>query len=426
MRIEIVTIGNEVLSGRTFDTNFVFLARALEEASVTVAWHSTIGDTAEGIGEALKLALSRADGVIMTGGLGPTPDDMTRRAVATALNRPLQLDEGTLQRIRERGKRSARKLPASVETMALLPRGAELFQNPVGVAPGILIDYRKKPVFLLPGPPPELEALAKEFVVPWLRERAGNAIETFTLRTFGMFESQIHERLGTLPEHWPGASLAYLPSWFGVDLRVTSVGPNSTLVHESAERAYGELMKRVGGVVYAQGTTGMEEVVGEALAERQWRIAAAESCTGGLLSKRLTDVPGASRYVERGFVTYSNDAKQQLLGVSAEDLATHGAVSTQVAGQMAQGARKKAKADVGVGITGIAGPDGGSEQKPVGTVFLAISSPLGEAVRMHRFLGSRTTVRERAVQTVLDMLRRHLAGLSIDPAWERAAIPEPR
>ena len=418
MRIELVTIGNEVLSGRTFDTNFVFLARALEEASLIVTCHTTVGDSVEAIGEALKLALSRADAVIMTGGLGPTPDDLTRKAVATALNRPLQLDEATLAHIRERGKRAARRLPASVETMALVPRGAVLFQNPVGAAPGILIDYRKKPVFLLPGPPPELEALARDFVVPWLREHAGTIVETFTLRTFGMFESQIHERLGALPDHWPGASLAYLPSWFGVDLRVTATGTNAAYVRENAERAYGGLMKKVSGVVYAEGTTGMEEVVSEALVGRSWRIAAAESCTGGLLAKRLTDVPGSSRYLERGFVTYSNDAKQQLLGVSAQDLAAHGAVSEPVAGQMARGARKQAQVDVGVSITGIAGPDGGSAQKPVGTVFIAVSSALGDAVRLHRFMGTRATVRERAVQTALDMLRRHLAGLPLDPAWE--------
>jgi nicotinamide-nucleotide amidase len=418
MRIEIVTIGNEVLSGRTFDTNFVFLARALEEASVVVAWHTTVGDVTEAIGDALKLALSRADAVIMSGGLGPTPDDLTRKAVATALSRPLQLDEGTLAHIRERGKKAARKLPASVETMALVPRGAELWQNPVGAAPGILIDYRKRPVILLPGPPSELEALATQFVIPWLRERAGTHVESFTLRTFGMFESQIHERLGALPEHWPGASLAYLPSWFGVDLRVTTTGPNAVMVRESAERAYAELMKKVAGIVYAEGTRGIEDVVSEALVARGWKVAAAESCTGGLLTKRLTDVPGSSRYLERSFVTYSNDAKRQLLDVSEEDLKAHGAVSAPVAEQMARGARKKAKVDLGVGITGIAGPDGGSDQKPVGTVFIAVSSALGEAVRTHRFMGTRATVRERAAQTALDMLRRHLAGLPLDPAWE--------
>jgi len=418
MRIEIVTIGNEVLSGRTFDTNFVHLARGLEEASVVVTYHSTVGDHAETIGEALKLAISRADGVIMTGGLGPTPDDMTRKAVATALNRPLQLNEAVLAHIRERGKRAARKLPPSVETMALVPRGAEVWQNPVGAAPGILIEYRRKPVVLLPGPPSEMEALASEFVIPWFRERSGTAVESFTLRTFGMFESQLHERIGNLPDKWSGATLAYLPSWFGVDLRVTAVGPNAALVRESSQRAYHELTKKVGGVIYAEGSTGMEEVASQKLLEREWRIAAAESCTGGLLTKRLTDVPGSSRYVERGFVTYSNESKLQLLGVNAADLETHGAVSAPIAEQMARGAREKAGVEVGIGITGIAGPDGGSEKKPVGTVFIAVHSSLGQAVRAHRFMGSRSTVRERAAQTALDMLRRHLAELPIDPVFD--------
>jgi competence/damage-inducible protein CinA-like protein len=416
MRIEIVTIGNEVLSGRTFDTNFVFLARALEEASVVVAYHSTIGDTAEGIGEALKLALSRADAVIMTGGLGPTPDDVTRKAVATALNRPLQLDESVLKHIRERGKRAGRKLPASVESMALVPGGSEVWQNSVGAAPGILIEYRKRPVILLPGPPQELEALATEHVVPWLRERSGMNVESFTLRTFGLFESQLHEKIRKMPDAWPGATLAYLPSWFGVDLRVTVVGTNATLVQDTAERAYNELGNKVRGVIYAEGTQSMEEVVSEQLVSRGWRIAAAESCTGGLLTKRLTDVPGSSRYLDRSFVTYSNDAKVQLLSVSAGDMAAHGAVSAAVAEQMARGARERSGVDVGVSITGIAGPDGGSNDKPVGTVFIAVISPLGHAVRVHRFMGTRSTVRERSAQTALDMLRRHLAELPVDPA----------
>ncbi len=425
MRIEIVTIGNEVLSGRTFDTNFVHLARALEEACVVVAYHSTVGDTVEGIGEALKLALSRADAVIMTGGLGPTPDDLTRKAVATALNRPLQLDESVLAHIRERGRRLGRKLPSTVETMALVPRGAEVWQNPVGAAPGILIDYRKKPVILLPGPPQELEALADQFVIPWLRERSALVVESFTLRTFGMFESQLHERIGQLPDQWPGALLAYLPSWFGVDLRVTVTGPNASMVRQSAERAYHELGERVGGVIYAEGSHTMEESATEVLLERGWRIAPAESCTGGLLCKRLTDLPGSSRVVERGYVTYSNAAKMELLGVSAEDLAALGAVSAPVAEQMARGARERAGVEVGVGITGVAGPEGGSEQKPVGTVFIAVSSPLGEAVRVHRFMGSRSTVRERAAQTALDMLRRHLSGLPLDPALEQPRVSTP-
>jgi len=418
MNVEIVTIGNEVLSGRTLDTNFAFLARLLEEASVQVVWHSTVGDAQERIAEGLKRALDRADAVVMTGGLGPTPDDITRKAVATVLGRPLLLDEGVLASIRERGKRHGRRLPATVETMALIPRGAEVWPNPVGAAPGLLVLHRDKPVILLPGVPEEMEALAREHAVPYLRGRGGRAIETFTLRTYGSFESQLHERIGALPDAWPGASLAYLPSYFGVDLRVTVTGVNPVTVRETRLRAYNELMAKVGPVVYAEGGVAMEEVLGAILVEKGWRIATAESCTGGLLAKRLTDVPGASRYVERGFVTYSNAAKLEVLGVDAATLEAQGAVSAAVAEQMARGARGRSGVEVGVGITGVAGPEGGSESKPVGLVFVAGSSPLGDFVRLLRFQGTRPTVRERAAQTAMDLLRRHLLGMPVDAALD--------
>jgi nicotinamide-nucleotide amidase len=418
MQIEIVTIGNEVLSGRTLDSNFAFLARALEAVSVQVGWHTTVGDDAGRIGGALRAALGRADAVIMTGGLGPTPDDLTRAAVASALDLPLVPDPAVLERIRERLRPLGRPLPPSVEAQAMLPRGARTFDNPLGTAPGILVETAGRPVILLPGVPQEMEALARDFVVPLLRERSGRAVETFTLRTAGIFETMLHEHIGALPEGWAGATLAYLPSYFGVDLRVTVAGESAAKVRAVAQRAHDELAARVRGALYAEGERAMEEIVGDHLLARGWRIATAESCTGGLLAKRLTDVPGSSRYVERGFVTYSNAAKVELLGVKAADLEEHGAVSAEVAGQMAAGARARAGVEVGVGITGIAGPEGGSEEKPVGLVYLGISSPAGDAVRKLRFTGTRRVIRERAAQTALDMVRRQLLGLPLAPALE--------
>ncbi len=416
MQVEIITIGSEVLSGRTLDTNFAFLARALEEASVQVGWHSTVGDVGERIAEALRRALARADAVVVTGGLGPTPDDITRKAVATVLARPLQLDDQVLDRIRERGRRSGRRLPAAVESQALLPRGAIAWPNPLGTAPGLLMLEDEKPVILLPGVPQEMESLASEFVVPYLRERTGLAVESFTLRTAGVFESQLHEKIGNLPQSWPGATLAYLPSYFGVDLRVTVTGPEPAMVRDVTARAYAALQQRVAPVVYAEGTRTIEEVVGAALVEKGWRLATAESCTGGLLARRLTDVPGSSRYFERGFVTYSNASKLELVEVQRADLEAHGAVSAPVAEQLARGARARAQVEMGVGITGIAGPEGGSEEKPVGTVFVGLASPRGEAVRKYRFSGTRRTIRERAAQTALDLMRRELQGLPLDPS----------
>lgn len=415
MRVEIVTIGYEVLSGRTLDTNFAWLARALEEVSVQVAWHTSTGDDTKTIAEALRRGLERADAVVMTGGLGPTPDDVTRKAVATLLRRPLQLDEEVLATIRERARRHGRKLPASVESQALLPRGSQAWPNPVGTAPGILMLEGEKPVILLPGVPAEMEALSESFVVPYLKERTGRAVETFTLRTVGAFESQLQEKIDQLPTKWPSATLAYLPSYFGVDLRVTVAGGDPEHVRAVKDRAYRELKERVAGVLYAEGTETMEEVVGRLLRERGFEIATAESCTGGLLAKRLTDVPGSSAYFERGFITYSNESKLEQLGVNAEDLRAHGAVSAAIAEQMARGACRVAGAQVGVGITGIAGPDGGTKEKPVGTVFIAVVSPEGETIRPYRFHGSRTVVRERSVQLALDLVRRRLLGLSPEP-----------
>ncbi len=415
MQVEVITIGNEVLSGRTLDTNFAWLARALEEVSVRVGWHSTVGDSADRIGDALRRALDRADAVVTTGGLGPTPDDLTRKAVATVLSRPLRLDEDVLQSIRERVKKFGRAMPASVEAQALLPKGAQAWPNRQGTAPGLLILERDKPLILLPGVPYEMEGLASEFVVPYLRERAGRRVEVFTLRTAGVAESHLHEKIGPMPQTWPGAALAYLPSFFGVDLRVTVTGDDRAQVEAVAGRAYDELRARVASVMYAEGSTPIEQVVAETLIEQGRKLAVAESCTGGLMAKRITDFSGSSKYFERGFVTYSNESKVQLLGVRAEDIAAHGAVSAVVAEQMARGAAERAGVEAGVGITGIAGPEGGSAEKPVGTVFIAVHTPGGTAVRPYRFVGTRNTIRERAAQTALDLLRRHLKGLPLDP-----------
>lgn len=415
MQVEIITIGNEVLSGRTLDTNFAQIARSLEEVSVQVGWHTTVGDTVERIGEALRHALGRADAVVMTGGLGPTPDDLTRKAVATLLGRPLQLNEQVVESIRARARSQNRKLPASVETQALVPLGATLLDNPIGTAPGLLIEHQNRPVIMMPGVPQEMEAILRESVVPYLRERSGLRVVTFTLRTAGTYESKLQERIGTLPQHWPGAQLAYLPSFFGVDLRVTVASHDADATVRVAEKAYAELRDAVAPVIYAEGATSMEEVVGELLVARGWKIATAESCTGGLVTKRLTDTPGSSGYVERGFVTYSNAAKVELLGVREDDLAAHGAVSEAVAAQMAEGAARAARAEVGLSITGIAGPEGGTAAKPVGTVFIAVHDPSGTGVRLFKMFGTRWNIRERAAQLALDLVRRRLEGLPLEP-----------
>ena len=238
-----------------------------------------------------------------------------------------------------------------------------------------------------------------------------------TFRTAGVFESQLTRGIGKLPRGWPGAALAFLPSYHGVDLRVTVAGHDAEHVRAVAAKAREQLLAKVGSVVYAEGHRTMEEVVGETLLARKLRMATAESCTGGLLAKRMTDVAGSSQYFERGYVTYSNESKVALVGVRAADLEAHGAVSAPVAAQLASGARTHAGVDVGVGITGIAGPDGGTPTKPVGTVFIGVSTGQGDDVRSYRFRGGREVVSERSVQTALDLVRRKLLA---------AARSEPR
>jgi nicotinamide-nucleotide amidase len=292
--------------------------------------------------------------------------------------------------------------------------GATLLENPLGTAPGLLIDHHDKPVILMPGVPQEMEAILRDSVVPYLRQHSAQHVASFTLRTSGTYESKLQEKIGALPQQWSGAALAYLPSFFGVDLRVTVAGADAAAVARVAERAYHELRTVVAPVLYAEGSTPMEEVVGALLLERGWRIAIAESCTGGLVAKRLTDTPGSSRYVDRGFVTYSNASKVELLGVRNDDIVAHGAVSKPVAEQMAQGAAERAGVEVGVAVTGIAGPDGGSPDKPVGTVFTAVHDPSGTGVRRFHLLGTRASIRERATQAALDLVRRRLEGLPLD------------
>jgi nicotinamide-nucleotide amidase len=233
-----------------------------------------------------------------------------------------------------------------------------------------------------------------------------------------VFESALHQKIGDRPDAWTGATLAYLPSFFGVDLRVTTAGDDARSVEAVSRRAYDELRAIVAPVLYAEGARQLEEVVSEILLERKLKIAVAESCTGGLLAKRLTDTPGSSRYFERGFVTYSNASKVELLGVSQAALDQHGAVSEPVAEQMARGAARAAGVEVAISITGIAGPDGGSEEKPVGTVFIGVATPQGDAVRRYRFTGTRAGIRARSAQTALDLLRRRLLDLPLEARLE--------
>jgi nicotinamide-nucleotide amidase len=413
MTSEVLSIGNEVLSGRTLDTNFQFLARLLEGSGARVSGHQAVPDEASAIAAALATAFTRADLVVTTGGLGPTPDDLSVSAVAAALGLRTRLDETVLAALRARWAKVGRgDMPPNNAQQALVPEGASVWPNPVGSAPGILLEHRGKRVVLLPGVPEEMRALAREFLAPLVRSLSGETVEYAVVRTVGIAESVLEQRLNDLGTLVGGAWVAYLPGLGGVDVRVALPGgADAGARADLAARVRHIVLERAGEYVYSTDDRSLEQVVVDLLVERGQRLAVAESCTGGLLGGRITDVPGASLAFDGGVVCYSNASKVALCGVSEATLAAHGAVSEEVARELAVGVGKRFGTACGIGVTGIAGPDGGTPEKPVGTVHVAASAPDGVHHRHLRLFGNRAQVRERSVTAALELLRRRLLGL---------------
>ena len=410
--VEIVTIGDELLLGTTVDTNAVFLARALGEIGVPIVRRATVGDSADEITDAVRSALERTGGVITTGGLGPTADDLTRPVLAKLFGRQLHEDAAIVAALHalwaSRGRGGA--LPPSNLQQALVPDGAEVLANTQGTAPGLrLTDADGRWVIMLPGVPREMRHMTTTHIVPWLASRgSGTVLRSRTVRTTGIAESALAEKLGAMRREIEGLPLAFLPAQDGVELRVTARGLSADDAAVRLDAAVERIRDLVGSYAYATDGVSMAKVVLDLCESHGDTIAVAESCTGGLLGARLTEIPGSSRVVLGGVIAYANSVKEQELGVSAEDIATHGAVSEPVVVQMARGVRGMTGATIGVGITGIAGPDGGTPDKPVGTVWIAIDVR-GEVVTNRAlYIGDRAEVRHRATQVALDLIRRAL------------------
>lgn len=414
--IEIVTIGTEILKGRTRDTNFSFLAERLARMGLPCKWHTSVPDQREPLSEALERALARADVVIATGGLGPTPDDITRKVLATVLHRQLVLREDALEMIQARYARLRRTPPANVQAQALIPLGADLIENEVGTAPGMRLRSDGGTVlYVLPGVPYEMESMAASFVLPEIESAAPpiRRVER-VLKTAGIPESALVERIAPiLPTD---VEVAYLPHLGTCDLYFAMEGEPVQVV-PFLDRVVSQARERIGPAVYGEKESdSIEQVLGHELSIRGWSVAVAESLTGGALGARIVRVPGASHYFMGGIVAYSNDAKSGLLGVPEEWLDRYGAVSEPVARAMAHGARSRFAAEVGIAATGIAGPTGETAEKPVGLVFVAVETPNGGLAQERRFPGGRDTVIRRSVLAALDLARRVTCGLPVDPA----------
>jgi len=411
MRAEIIATGSELLSGGVLDTNSLFLSEELMLVGLETAFKTIVGDNEKDMEEALRRAIDRTNAVIVTGGIGPTEDDITRKVIAKIVKKRLVLNEDALKAIHLRLAGRGKKYANANDRQALIPAGARLIHNPVGVAPGFFIDEEGLFIAVLPGVPREMRAMFSEGLRPSLEHRFGNKIfiRRRILRTCGISESSVNQAILDIIRHdVPTIGLTVKET--GVDIRIVVRGASADQSQAIVEKTEAAIRKKLGDDVYGVDGMEIEEVVGALLKQRRLNIAVAESCTGGLIGGRITNISGSSEYFERGAVVYGNLAKTEMLGIPQELIERHGAVSSETAAAMAQGIRQAAHADLGLAVTGIAGPGGGSEKKPVGLVYIALASAKGVKTDEHRFLGSREQVRIKASQMALDMVRRHLIG----------------
>jgi len=416
MLLEIITIGDELLLGYTVDTNAAHLARELASMGVSIVRRATVGDDANDIASAVREALDRTGAVITTGGLGPTSDDRTRPAIAELFGRDLVPDEERWEALRALWKERGRgEIPETNRTQIMIPRGATVLTNRHGTAPGIwLEDERGRWCAMLPGVPREMRGMLADELFPRLTARLDGqqrvVVRSRTLRTTGVAESKLAELLGPLADGIDGLSLAYLPGQEGVDLRLTARDLAPDVADAALTEGIAALREIAARYAYAENQTDLASVVLNECDARGLTIAVAESCTGGLLGARLTAISGSSSVVIGGVIAYSNGVKKGLLGVTTGSLERHGAVSEEVASEMATGVRRRLGVDIGVSITGVAGPGGGTPDKPVGLVWMAVD--VRGDVRTHgsRFIGDRAEIRFRATQAALDLVRRMVAG----------------
>lgn len=405
-KASIVSIGDEIISGQTVDTNAQYLGRELLSLGIPVAGFYTVGDDIDSIVRMLGLASSDADIVLVTGGLGPTDDDVTRQAFAQLLGAELEFQNDLLQKIEVFFATRGRQMPENCRRQAYIPAGAEPIANKLGTAPGIMAKAKGKLLIALPGVPGEMKQMFQDSVLAQAREFAGDqAIEVRKLKCFGKAESEIAALLGDLMRRGRNPLINCTVDQGVITLYVIATAKDKLQAQKLAEKDEELLRSTLGELVYGTEEQTLADVVGEKLVQQNKTIAVAESCTGGYLAKLLTDTPGASRYFTYGWVTYSNTAKATELGIPAGLIEKYGAASSQVAEAMAQSARKKAHTDFAIGITGIAGPTGASEQKPVGLVYISVDSVSGCETQRCVFSHDRDSNRCRAAQTALNMLR---------------------
>jgi nicotinamide-nucleotide amidase len=405
-KASVISIGDEILSGHTIGTNTAYLSRSLLSIGLPVVSSYIVGDDIDVIVRTLNLASGDADVVLLTGGLGPTDDDLTRQALAKFLDVKLQFESELLQKIQDFFIQRSLQMPPNNKVQAYIPAGTKVLVNNLGTAPGIIAEARGKLLITLPGVPSEMKQMFEESVVAKLKRLAGGqAVVVRKLKCFGTGESNVAELLGPVMQRGRNPLINCTAECGVITLHIIATAKGKNKAQQMAEKDDKLLTELLGRLIYGRGDQTLGEVVGEKLAQQKKTIAVAESCTGGCLAKLLTDIAGSSSYFTYGWVTYSDTAKTTELGVRADLIEKHGAVSEQVAEAMAKGARQGAGTDFAIGITGIAGPAGGSKQKPVGLVYIALDSDNSCETKRFIISGDRESIRLRAARTSLNMLR---------------------
>lgn len=411
MNAEIIAVGTELLLGQIVNTNAQYISQRLPEVGINVYYQNVVGDNPQRLKQCLNIALNRSDIIIMTGGLGPTKDDLTKETVAEVFGRKLVLHEETYEVIKAFFKNRNRPMTENNIKQAYLPEGSIIIKNKNGTAPGCIIESGDKIVIMLPGPPSEMRPMFDDTVMPYLWDKTDVKLVSKYVKVFGIGESQVEDTIMDLVDNQSNPTIAPYAKEGQVMLRITARVNRGEQADELIDPVICEIRKRLGDAVYSTENKELEEVVADMLMENKLTISVAESCTGGLISKKLTDIPGISRVFMGGIVSYSNNLKESFLGVKAETLQKYGAVSSATAIEMANGIRERSGTDLGLAVTGIAGPDGGTPEKPVGLVYIALASKEGTHANEFRLWGDRNRIRNVASLHALDMVRRYIMNI---------------
>lgn len=423
MQATILSIGDELVLGQTVDTNSAWLSQQLAAAGIAVLAHVTVGDDQKAIEQAMGDAAGRCDYLIVSGGIGPTPDDLTRQALAGVMGQPLELSQEWNAQLQEFFRQRGRPMPDMNKIQAMIPRGAQMIWNTCGTAAGIAATLGRAAVFIMPGVPKEMKAMFARDVLPHLQSGGAGVILSRTLHTFGLGESWVAEKLGALMRRDRNPSVGTTVTGGVVSLRINARFADRGQAERELETTAADCRAILGDLIFGEGEQSLAVAVAELLKQHpvtlRWApaVCTAESCTGGLLAKYLTDIPGSSAYFRQGWITYDNEAKRKELNVSAQTLEKFGAVSEETVREMAAGAARQSGAPIALAISGVAGPGGGTEGKPVGTVCIALSFPdpdrpteLQITARTFNFPGDREMIRDRAAKMALTMLRFRLMG----------------